>query len=82
MSRVNSILEATLKPIAPVGFHEYTGSSKDYITYFTYNERQGIIADDDEKSTVYGVQVDAYSKSNIEKLVKDIKKALTKIDLR
>lgn len=79
MSRVNGVIEKALKPIAPVAFHHYSGSDATYITYFTYNERQGIISDDDELTTIYGVQVDVNTKGNIEKLVRDTKKAMKNV---
>ncbi|WP_101844215.1 hypothetical protein [Halobacillus sp. Marseille-P3879] len=73
---VNSTIINALKPYAPVAFHHYTGSETTYITFFTYNERSGLIADDDEKSTIYSIQVDLYSKGNLETLEQQVKDAL------
>lgn len=66
----------TLKTIAPAALHHYTGKSDNYITFFVYNERSGLIADDDEKSTVYSVQVDLYGKGNLESQFETIKSAM------
>ncbi len=73
---INSLIINALKSIVPIGFHQYTGSSTTYATFFTYNQSGGLIADDDEKTTVYSVQVDIYSKGNLETLAKDVKTAL------
>lgn len=73
---INSLIINTLSPIAPIGFHQYTGSSSTYMTFFTYNQRGGLIADDDEQTTVYSVQLDIFGKGNIETIAKEVKQAL------
>ncbi|MCP3025997.1 hypothetical protein [Halobacillus sp. A5] len=79
---MNSIIINALKPYAPVAFHHYTGTETTYITFFTYNERSGLIADDDEVSTVYSIQVDIHSKGNLETLEEQVKEALKKHGFR
>jgi hypothetical protein len=70
---------AALTPIAPAAFHEYTGTDSTYITFFFYNERAGLIADDKEITTVYSLQLDVYSKGNLEDKVTQIKAALNNL---
>lgn len=73
---INKMIIDALTPIAPVAFHEYTGSAQTYMTFFTYNQRAGLIADDDEVTTVYSIQLDVYGKGNIETVVQQAKQAL------
>ena len=73
---LNSDIINALSPIAPIDFHVYTGTSTTYMTFFTYNEHSGLIADDDEQSTVYSIQLDINSKGNIETLAEQAKTAL------
>lgn len=73
---LNQTIIAALSPIAPIGFHQYTGTATTYMTFFVYNERSGLIADNDEVSTVYSIQVDVYSKGNAEAVAKQVKTKL------
>lgn len=73
---VNSIIISTLTPLAPIDFHHYTGTSTTYMTFFTYNQRSGLIADDNELTTVHSIQLDIYSKGNLDELVKQVKESL------
>lgn len=75
MSLNTEIIQA-LKPLAPIALHSYTGSAETYITFFTFNQRAGLVADDTEKTTVYSIQIDIYSKGNIEDLAAKVRKAL------
>lgn len=79
---LNSDIISTLSPIAPTDFHEYTGSATTYMTFFTYNQRSGLFADDDEQTTVYSIQLDIFGKGNIETVVKQAKNALKAIGFR
>lgn len=76
---LNSMIIDALSPIAPVDFHFYDGSESTYMTFFTYNQRAGLIADDDEVSTVYSIQLDIYGKGNIENIAQQAKQALKAI---
>ncbi|MDO7487043.1 hypothetical protein Q5O89_16870 [Peribacillus frigoritolerans] len=73
---INSMIITALTPIAPTAFHEYTGTATTYMTFYTYNQRAGLIADDDEKTTVYSVQLDIFGKGNIETVAQQAKQAL------
>lgn len=80
MSRINSMVISALEPIAPVGFHDYTGKATTYITFFTYNEKYGIVSDNEEQTSILSVQVDVHSKADkFEQTVRDVKKAMIKI---
>jgi len=79
MSKVNPTIISALSPIAPIAFHEYTGESETYMTFFTYNQRAGLMADDAELSTIYSIQLDIYGKGNIETLSSQVKTTLKEI---
>lgn len=79
---VNKLVISTLSSIAPIAFHEYTGTETTYMTFFTYNERAGLIADDDEISTVFSIQLDIYSKGNVEELSEQVVQALKALGFR
>lgn len=76
---INSAVIAALSPLAPIAFHAYTGKASTYMTFFTYNQRAGLIADDEEVSTIYSIQLDIFSKGNIDTLATEAKKALKEI---
>ena len=73
---LNSTIINALKPFAPVSFHNYTGTATTYITFFTYHQGTNLTADDEEKSTRFNVQIDVFSKGNLETLVENVKDAL------
>lgn len=76
MKDMNELIIQALKPIAPVAFHEYMGTEKTYITFMTYFEGEGMIADDTEITTQYSVQIDVYSTGNTAPIVKAVKESL------
>jgi len=76
---LKSDIKTALDPIYPTGFHVYTGTSKNYITFFFYNQATGLIADDAEVLTSYGLQVDVYSNGNLDNAVLQVKKELKKL---
>ena len=63
---INSIIINALKPFAPVAFHHYVGSATTYITFFTYFQGENMTTDDVEKRTEYSVQIDIFSKGNLD----------------
>ena len=73
---LNSIIISALTPLAPTAFHHYNGNATTYITFFTYHQGENLTTDDEEKRTSYNVQIDVFSKGNLEYLVKNIRKAL------
>lgn len=79
---INAEIIQALKSIAPVALHEYAGNSETYITFFTFSQRSGLSADDEEKATIFSLQVDIYGKGNIEELTKQVKTALKAIGFR
>ncbi|WP_371017384.1 hypothetical protein [Pseudalkalibacillus sp. JSM 102089] len=76
---INELIISTLKPIAPIAFHEYTGSESKYMTFSVYNQSAGLIADDEEIMTVYSIQLDVFGKGNIESVVSQAKEALKQV---
>lgn len=57
----------------PVNRLVYRGDKPQYITYFLYNEKYTLYADDEELNLRESVQVDIFSKVDYEKLVKEVK---------
>ena len=74
---INKLVIDTLKPLgAPVAFQEYTGTETTYITFFEYNQRGDLFADNEEQTTIHSIQIDVFSKSNYETLVEQVKQNL------
>lgn len=74
---IASVIQTALAPLnVPVAFHEYEGTKTTYITFYTYNSRGNLIADDEEQSTINSVQIDVYSKGNYGVIVKGVKELL------
>ena len=70
---MNSIIKNTLESLnVPVSFQKHTESSDTYITFFSYDERGEVWADNAEIQTGYYVQVDVWSKTDYTKLVEDV----------
>lgn len=69
---INKLVISTLKPLnIPVEFQNYNGSNDTYITFFTYLEKGESYSDDLEDTTGFYVQIDLWSKGNLEKLKTD-----------
>lgn len=80
---LNKLVETTLKKTGfPVAFQHYTGSSSTYITYFEYNQRPGLSADDEEKITIHSYQVDIFSSGDYTDLVNQVKAELKGVGFR
>lgn len=73
---IKSLIISTLEPLAPVAFHEYTGTESTYITFFEYNQRGDLFVDNEEQITLHSIQIDIFSKGNIETLTTQVKEAL------
>lgn len=74
---INKLIIDTLKPLGiPTRFQTYEGKEETYITFFCYNEQGEIYGDDIEIVTGFYMQVDIWSKGNIEKLKIDTAKLL------
>lgn len=77
---INKIIRDALLPLGvPVMYMTYTGTATTYITFFRYNERGALQADDKEQLTRYSVQVDIWGKGDIESLTESVKDQLQAI---
>lgn len=77
---INKIIRDALLPLGvPVMYMTYTGTETTYITFFRYNEKGALLADDEEQTTRHSVQVDIWGKGNIENLSEQVKKTLQAI---
>lgn len=75
---LNSLIISTLESLGvPVSFQTYNGKASTYITFFEYNQRSALDADDTETQTKYSVQIDVWSKNDYTTLVKQVKESLT-----
>ncbi|MBY6758638.1 hypothetical protein HYH82_15200 [Clostridium botulinum] len=71
--RINKLIIDTLKPLSvPTRFQMYEGKEETYITFFCYNEQGECFADDIEIATGFYMQVDIWSKGNVEKLKESV----------
>lgn len=76
----NQIILNSLKTLnVPIQKLVYTGTSSTYITYFFYNERGILNADDEEQATRFSLQVDVWGKGDIENLTEQVKTTLQAI---
>ncbi|MBN3405736.1 hypothetical protein CF088_10640 [Clostridium botulinum] len=74
---INKLIIDTLNSLGvPTRFQTYEGKEETYITFFCYNEQGERFADDTEIATGLYMQVDIWSKGNIEKLKEDTVKLL------
>lgn len=74
---INKLIRDTLLPLnVPVMKQVYTGTATTYITFFFYNERGILNADNEEQATRYSIQVDVWGKGDIEDLAKQVKERL------
>ncbi|MET7041782.1 hypothetical protein WBZ18_12920 [Clostridium botulinum] len=66
---INKLIIDALKPLnVPIKFQTYGGKEETYITFFTYLEQGEEYSDDLEEDTGFYVQIDLWSKGNLEKL--------------
>jgi hypothetical protein len=74
---INKLIKDTLEPLnVPCEFETYEGEDDPYITFFCYNEQGEKFADDVEIETGFYIQVDIWSKGNIEQLKVNVIKLL------
>lgn len=74
---MNKLIKDTLKSLnVPVSFQVYKGSKTPYITFFSYNDKGELYADDTEVISGYYFQLDIFSKSNYKELVKNVEKLM------
>lgn len=80
---VNQLVRNALLALGvPVQKLVYTGTAITYITYFFYNEREALKADDAEQVAQYSIQVDVWGKGDIESLAESVKTTLQAIGFR
>ncbi|MFS1511886.1 hypothetical protein VQL36_05540 [Chengkuizengella sp. SCS-71B] len=74
---INAIIINSLKDIGvPVGFQNYSGSQKTYISFFEYNQKSGLNADDEEQRTTHFIQIDVWSNTDYTEIVSQVKQAI------
>lgn len=77
---INKIIRDALLPLGvPVMYMTYTGTTTTYITFFRYNEKGALLADDTEQMTRHSIQVDVWGKGDIESLTESVKTNLQAI---
>ena len=80
---INKIIRDALLPLnVPVAYQVYAGQQTTYITFFRYNERGILLADDGEQRTRHSVQVDIWGKGDIELLAEQVKTTLETVGFR
>lgn len=74
---INKLIIDILEPLnVPVKFQTYEGEETTYITFFTYLEQGESYSDDLEDTTGFYVQIDLWSKGNLEKIKENTIKLL------
>lgn len=77
---MNKLIIDTLKLLGiPVSFMKYKGQEPTYITFFSYDGRPGLQADDREKQAKYYYQIDIWSKDDYTELVNNVRQALLNV---
>lgn len=77
---INQLVLNALKTLGvPVQKLVYTGTQSTYITYFFYNERGILTADDAEEMARHSIQVDVWGKGDIESLAESVKEKMIAI---
>jgi hypothetical protein len=80
---LNKLVIDTLKPIGvPVAFQTYSGTAQTYITFFCYNSKGELFADDEEIETGFYIQVDVWSKGDYTSIVPQVKELMTAAGFR
>ena len=76
---INKIVLEALKPLnVPVELQVYEGKEETYITFSEYLEQGENFSDDLEEITGHYIQVDLWSKGNLESLKEEVVSLLTK----
>ena len=74
---MNRLVLDTLKSLnIPISFQKYSGASSTYITFFEYDQRGELFADDNEIDTGHYIQLDIWSKSDYSSIVSNVKSAM------
>jgi hypothetical protein len=80
---LNNLIIDTLKPLGvPVAFQTYSGTATTYITFFFYNSKGELFADDEEIETGFYIQVDVWSKGDYTSIVQQVKDLLKEAGFR
>lgn len=80
---MNALIKNTLSPLGvPVEFQTYSGVAPVYITFFEYNQRSALNADDQEIKTAHSIQIDIWSKGDYTELTKMVKEKLIAVGFR
>lgn len=74
---MNAVIMNALSGLGvPVRFQTYSGNEDPYITFFEYNNRPGMEADDEEVRSERYYQVDVWSKGDYTALVDDVRASM------
>lgn len=74
---MNGLIMQTLQSTGvPVTFQTYEGTETTYITFFEFQQRSGLNADDMEQQTIHSVQVDVWSIGNYSDLVDQVRQLM------
>lgn len=77
MININKIVTDTLSHLnIPIRYRSYSGSKRQYITFFEVNNSEEDYSDDMSETEVFSLQVDLWSKDDPTQLKRLIKKAL------
>lgn len=76
---INSLIISTLQPLGVPVSRTHTGTETTYITFFEFNQRSHMDADDAELKTCHSMQVDIWSKGDYIDLVKQVKERLIEV---
>ena len=80
---MNKLIKDTLSPLMiPVEFQNYDGNEDTYITFFCYNEKGELFADNIEIGTGFYIQVDVWSKGNYTDIVVQTRGLLENVGFR
>lgn len=77
---LNRLIRDTLIPLGvPVSSMTANNADATYIVFTEYNQAGDLIADDDELTTGYFIQVDVFSSGNFLNLVKQVKSSMKQV---
>lgn len=76
-TNINKLIIDTLRPLGlDVRYRRYSGSNTTYITFFEINNSDDDYSENENETEVYSIQVDLWSKDDVTKLKKEVKKIL------
>ncbi|SDI19244.1 hypothetical protein SAMN05192534_12453 [Alteribacillus persepolensis] len=80
---MNTVIMHALSNLdVPVQLQTYSGSENTYVTFFEYNNRPGMEADDEEVQSERYYQVDVWSNGDYTSLVDEVRTAMKSAGFR